>query len=428
MIARIFSNGLSGVFTALFLVTMGSNVVGETRDVVPDSATVQAIVNGQAPFEDAQPWMVALTYKSASDTSLESLQSCGGTLIDPLWVITAAHCVGSISASERQVVIGREDLEESEGVLTDLAEIIIHPDWNGSGPEYDVALLRLAEPSSATTLPIAEPDMIPGLYDKSLTVLGWGNLFDDQHIECEVVMATGFTNKAGYVCDTITFERTNTPPSLLKAEIVLKDGLSCNQRSNAFFQSVNLALPQPGSPSYVDPQSTSLCGWHRDDLSTPCYGDSGGPLVGSVGGKDYLVGIVSRGYLSACRREFQIGFYANASLFREFVESAKKRDLSLGFEGFCPDPVRPAVSYTASTAGKSRVLISWDPQLNAEAYTLYFSPVPRVEGFVGKKSLPGSLAEFSLELKSGQHYLVAMQAQTARCDGPMSSAVEVLVP
>ena len=50
------------------------------------------IVNGNNAPERAWPWMVGI-YKQISGVDVSF--KCGGTLISPDWILTAAHCVDS---------------------------------------------------------------------------------------------------------------------------------------------------------------------------------------------------------------------------------------------------------------------------------------------------------------------------------------------
>ncbi|MEW6207324.1 MAG: trypsin-like serine protease [Acidobacteriota bacterium] len=61
-----------------------------------------------------------------------------GTLIAPLWVLTAAHVAAGIPKNSMIVTLDREYRIE---------KIIIHPDWRDGGP-HDLALIRLREPVS----------------------------------------------------------------------------------------------------------------------------------------------------------------------------------------------------------------------------------------------------------------------------------------
>src|SRR5436190_13056956 len=71
-------------------------------------AETPRIVGGSAAPAGAYPWMTGLLYKNEPNTY--NAQDCGGALIHPYWVMTAAHCVLGRKASETQVVVGATDL------------------------------------------------------------------------------------------------------------------------------------------------------------------------------------------------------------------------------------------------------------------------------------------------------------------------------
>ena len=51
------------------------------------------IVGGIKARKNSWPWQAMLRYKGGA-------QFCGGSLIDPLWVVTAAHCVSGVSSGD----------------------------------------------------------------------------------------------------------------------------------------------------------------------------------------------------------------------------------------------------------------------------------------------------------------------------------------
>ncbi|XP_023191389.1 chymotrypsin-like elastase family member 3B isoform X2 [Xiphophorus maculatus] len=93
------------------------------------------VVNGEEARLYSWPWQV----------SLESFYpTCGGTLIAPDWVLTAAHC---ITFHTYRVVLAEHDMDKEEGPEQSImvAKMFIHPKWNDNCVSCgnDIALLKL---------------------------------------------------------------------------------------------------------------------------------------------------------------------------------------------------------------------------------------------------------------------------------------------
>lgn len=138
------------------------------------------IVGGTETGIGEYPWAVAV--KNPGSSTIR----CGGVLIHPEYVLTVAHCVAGASPGAIELVLGEHDLTtttESNEITVAAAEIAIHPNYNSSTNDNDIALVRLqpdadtnayfARPSGACALQL--PQASEQFVNETATVVGWGS-------------------------------------------------------------------------------------------------------------------------------------------------------------------------------------------------------------------------------------------------------------
>jgi hypothetical protein len=243
------------------------------------------VVGGEAVSVLEVPWQAALI-REPSNTVFEG-QFCGATLIDPFWVMTAAHCLDGMNPSDLKVVVGITRSNEANPQLLEVSQIIIHPAYaRGTNIVNDIALLRLASPvncSSGSCAPVAfasPADEAAGLLDPGVMafVSGWGN-----------------TQRNGFVY----------PDSLHIASVpIISNGMA--NWPDAYAGLVTPAM--------------LVAGDFENGGTDACQGDSGGPLVvPNLGNNGYLLaGIVSWGF--GCGRPKFPGVYTRVPYFAEWLQ------------------------------------------------------------------------------------------------------------
>jgi secreted trypsin-like serine protease len=231
------------------------------------------IVGGQGGDVARTPWMAALLERGepASDA-----QFCGGAVVSPVAVVTAAHCVQDASANDLDVLTGRTALDESGGERIQVAAIRVHPGYSRRTSHDDIAVLLLKTPTSATPLAVA------GLADAALAAAGRPVLI------------------AGWGTTSTNGRSSNV---LLEGTQVVRANSRCESSwHNLFDERTQFCAVGPNGG--------------RPDT---CPGDSGGPLVASgADGAPRLVGIVSFGG-AACGVTEPPSVYTRVSTFAGWV-------------------------------------------------------------------------------------------------------------
>ena len=284
----------------------------------PQKPDAPRIVGGREAEPGEWPWQVALIYAGGDPYDD---QFCGGTLINPLWVVTAAHCADGAAPNDLQVLAGIHNLVDTDPgfVRLDVARIIIHPAY-GQINQYDsdIALLQLATPApfrlpSAAALPITSvalvPESVGPLVGVESTVTGWGNRQP---------------GSADY------------PATLHEVEVPIVSNAACR---TAYGDAITDAM---------------LCAGVPEGGKDSCQGDSGGPLVvfSDARSRWELAGIVSWG--NGCALPGVPGVYTRVGTFARWVA----QETGVGEPDFSLSLNPGAVMTCAGTPAQSVVTLS----------------------------------------------------------------------
>ncbi|XP_064479917.1 proclotting enzyme-like isoform X2 [Ornithodoros turicata] len=247
--------------------------------------TGERVVGGREADPGSWPWMAAIYINTGDINSAE----CGGSLVTPRHIVTAAHCVVQgyraidLPPSLFTARLGDHNLVRSDDIAQPVDVRVVgiqrHADFEPLTFKNDIAILTLEKP--VTFNEFIRPICLPfgddlGSRDFSGYhgfVTGWGT--------------TSFNGKSSDV--------------LKEAQVPIWEEPKCKE---AFRNDV------PISDVY-------LCAGDGKGLKDSCSGDSGGPYVLPLKGRFYLMGVVSFG--KRCATVGYPGVYTRVTKFMPWI-------------------------------------------------------------------------------------------------------------
>lgn len=225
-----------------------SSLIASPIAFADDSSRLVRIVNGENVTQPLYPWMVELRDQGEA--------SCGASVIDASWILTAAHCVtsetGEASPSENyEIRVANLNLGENGGRIVKVKRIVLpeNPSYNPQTLEGDIALLELEETIDQTPVTLLDKAAAPIPVGTQAMLTGWGRLAEGLN----AYMSNVYGNDSRLADTEQPEPKEDEDPIAVLVDTLSKAGIS-----NDEIIKVVLAAPQIGLKTPYDDATSFL--------------------------------------------------------------------------------------------------------------------------------------------------------------------------